>query len=433
MMAKVSSYLILVAIFITLDLYRFPVMGYNITLYHLFLAPALVLALLTVLLNVRPKVVRGVKIALGILIVFGSYSFLTFLKNVDIRHEAISMFMAELIGYSMVLIVPLSINNWKNLRRITIAFIASAVFIYLGSFWHTFVFVTRGEYVTGIPLWRLYSRSESVVSYIEKVVWFEGLPRFRLPFSTPAGAGIFLSLSGIFLLSFALQHIATKRRVSLWLIVLNLVNFLCLLGTFTRTGWFIFLVGSMATFWYFHKFKLISFARTTLTLVFVVGFLFTIVNLVPVGNDFVRLILSRLNLKYSWQWDIGHVESRVLALRYWTESPIVGLGVGGFWEKPGGGMHTHSTYFTLLVERGLIGLLLFLTFFFQIYRLLTRKMQIIWKSNDTIMLTYNIAFLSSIIGLFWGHFLYQINTEFIWLYYSLTLAYLNLPFPVVEG
>jgi len=433
-MIKVSNYLILVAFFITLEIYRVPIMGYNLTLYHLLLAAALFLGLLTILQNVRLKIDRGVKMVLGTLIIFGGYSFLTFLKNVDImRREVSSMFVAELIGYAMVLIIPVFISNRKNLRRLTIAFLSSAIFVYVGAFWHMFVFVTRGEKITGVPFWYIFTPSEHVLAYLEAAAGFAGFPRFVLPFSSAAGTGLFLSLSGILLLALALHHIGSKRKMPWGLILFNVINFLCLLGTFARASWAVFLVGSMVTLWYFHKFKLISFRRVILTFVLVAGFLLAIISIVPMGDEFTRIVMFRFDPEYTRMSDIGHLESRLLALSYWTESPITGLGVGGFWERPRGGIHSHSTYFTILVERGIIGLFLFLAFLFQVYQLLKRKMRMARKSNDTIMLAYNIGFLSSLIGVLLGHFLCQMSSEVVWLYYGIILAYANLRFPQTES
>lgn len=435
-MVRVSTYLILVAFLITLEIYRIPIplVGYNVAPYHIFLAIALLLALSIVLLNPRFRINRGVRVALGILIVFGGYSFLTFIRNADVMpREVRSMFLAELIGYAMVLIIPVFMSNRKNLRRLTIAFLSSAIFVYVGAFWHMFVFVTRGEKITSVPFWYIFTPSEHVLAYLEAPAGFAGFPRFVLPFSSPAGAGLFLSLSGILLLALALHHIASKRKMPLGLILFNVINFLCLLGTFARASWAIFLVGSMVTLWYFHKFKLISFRRVILTFVLVAGFLLAIISIVPMGDEFTRIVILRFDPEYTRMSDIGHLESRLLALSYWTESPITGLGVGGFWERPRGGIHTHSTYFTILVERGIIGLFLFLAFLFQVYQLLKRKMRMARKSNDTIMLAYNIAFLSSLIGLLLGHFLYQMSSEVVWLYYGITLAYANLRFPQTES
>ncbi len=85
-------------------------------------------------------------------------------------------------------------------------------------------------------------------------------------------------------------------------------------------------------------------------------------SLTPIGNEFFRMIGLRFSPEATDISNIGHLESRQLALHYWTESPIIGVGIGGFFIKPGGGIHTHSTYFTILVERGIIGLLLYLGF-----------------------------------------------------------------------
>jgi O-antigen ligase len=430
MVKVISGCLILASLFITLEIYRIPVMGYNATFSHLFLAVALFLGSLTILLNARLRIDRGVRLALGTLIVFGSYSLLVFLKNADImRREVGSMFMVELIGYAMVLTILLFINNWGNLRRLTMAFLASAFFVYLGAFWHMFVFVTRGEKITGVPFWYIFTPSEHVLAYLEAAAGFAGFPRFVLPFSSPAGTGLFLSLSGILLLALALHRVASKRKVPWWLVLLNLINFLCLVGTFARASWVIFLIGSLVVLWYFYKFRLITFRRISLTALIAAGLLFATISIVPIGDEFTRAVVLRFDPEHTRMSDVGHLESRMLALHYWTENPIVGLGVGGFWEKPGGGIHTHSTYFTILVERGIVGLFLFLAFLFQIFHLLKRKMRITRKYNDMTMLTYNIAFLSGVIGLFFGHLLYQMSSEVTWLYYGIVLAYVNLRLP----
>ncbi len=48
-MIKTSNYLILVALFITLEIYRIPMMGYNITVYHIFLAVALFFGVISII------------------------------------------------------------------------------------------------------------------------------------------------------------------------------------------------------------------------------------------------------------------------------------------------------------------------------------------------------------------------------------------------
>ncbi len=428
-MTKASNYLILMAFFITLAIYRIPIMGYNLTIYQILLVGALFWGILSIFLNGgRIKINRETRIAMGIFIFFATYSFLSFLRNIDIMHpESRSGFLAELIGYIMVLVAPIFITQRKKFQRYTMAFLASGIFVYLGAFYHSFMWITQKTYVVGVPFWHTFSHSESVIQYLQSPAEFMHFPRFRLPFSTPAATGIFLSLSGILLLIVLLRATAKKRRSFWWLILLNIVNFVCLLGTFARASWAIYAVGSLVVIWYFCRCKIVSIGRLGITYLVAAVLLFLAVAVIPLGDQFAQEITRRFNPAYTEKSDIGHLRSRMLALHYWTERPFIGLGVGGFWSKPGGGIHTHSTYFTILVNRGLLGLTLFLAFLYSLYRLLKRKIRLAWESKDSSMLMYGIGLLGCLLGLLVGHFLYQMSSDVVWVYYSLILAYGNLP------
>lgn len=428
-MTKASTYLILMAFFITLEIYRIPIAGYNITLYHIFLAGALFWGILGVLQNRgRIRINKETKIALGILVLFAAYSFVSFLRNVDIMHpESESTFLAEIIGYIMVTAMAILIMQRKTFQWLIAAFVASGIFVYIGAVYHLLIWITERAYVTGIPFWHLFSSSEQVRSYLEHRANFLSFPRFRLPFSSPAGTGIFLSLSGIFLLAFLLQRVANKRKRSWWLILLNVLNFICFLGTFARASWVVYTIGSLVVIWCFRKYKLVSIGRVATTYLIVAVFLLSAMSLIPAGNQFAHDITLRFNPTYTKESNIGHIESRLLALRYWAERPFLGLGVGGFWLKPAGGIHTHSTYFTILVNRGLIGLVLFLAFLFSLYRLLKKKIRMAWQREDTSMLIYGIALLGGFLGLIVGHLLYQMSSAVVWVYYGLILVCGNLP------
>ena len=428
-MTKASNYLILMAFFITLAIYRIPVMGYNIAIYHIFLGIALFWGILTIFLNRgRLKINRETKIALGIFILFAAYSFLSFLRNVDIMHpESKSMFFAEIIGYIVVLAAPIFIIQRKKFQWFTTAFLASGIFVYLAAFYTLFMWFTQKTYVTGVPFWHTFTHSEHVMQYLQNPSEFMHFPRFTLPFSSPAGTGVFLSLSGIILSAFLLHSVANKRKGALWLILVNVVNFFCLLGTFARASWAIYAVGTLVVIWYFRRHKLISIGHLSTTYLIVAVLLFLVVSLIPLGNQFTQEITRRFNPAYTETSNIGHLRSRMLALHYWTERPFLGLGIGGFWLKPGGGIHTHSTYFTILVNRGLLGLILFLEFLFSLYRLLKKKIRLAWESKDSSMLIYGIGLLGCLLGLLAGHFLYQMDSATVWVYYGLVLAYGNLP------
>ncbi len=428
-MLKPSIYIILTAFLITLEIYRIQTpLGLTVAFYHIFLGLALFMGILSFLSGrLRIKIERDTKSLLLILLLFASYSFLSFVRNISIiMHESMSTYFAELVGYSMVLAIPFLIIKISELKKLTNAFLASAFFVYIGSFWHIYNFVILGQYVIGTPFWGEYTKSEHVMTYLYAQAHFEGFPRFRLPFSSPAGTGLFLSLTGILLLAHTLHHIANRKKRSWILILLNLLNFFCLLGTFARASWVVFGVGSLFTLWCFMKLNLIKFGRLSLISIAVAGFFYILLSLTPIGDEFFYMISLRLTPGYTETSDIGHLESRLLALEYWTESPLIGLGIGGFFQKPGGGIHTHSTYFTILVDRGFVGLILFLIFLFQLYRTLRRKIPGSWECADEMMLTYNIGFLGILIGLFIGMFLYEMSSETVWMLFGIMLAFVKL-------
>lgn len=424
-MLKPSPYLILATFLITLESYRIPTpLGLTITTYHILFGLALYLGGLAFLSRTfKINIDKETRVLLTIFIIFAFYSLLSFLINISkMKAESISVYYSELIGYCIVFSLSLLIRTRSELQKTLKAFLASAVFVYLGVFWHSYNFVAYGQYITGTPFWHEYTISEHVFRYLEDVKRFEGFPRFRLPFSSPAGAGVFLSLAGILLLVFTIHYIASKKRGAWLLVLLNLLNLFGLLGTFARASWAVYAVGSLFTLWYLRKFNLISFGKRILIPLVLAGFFFAYASLTGIFDELYHIIGLRFNPEINWMSNIGHMESRMLAFKYWIGSPILGLGVGGFFTKPEGGIHTHCTYLTLLVERGLIGLMLFLGFLFQLFRTLNIKIRLSLESNDKIMLTYNIGFLGSLAGLFIGMFLYDMISEVFWLFLGMILT-----------
>ena len=54
-------------------------------------------------------------------------------------------------------------------------------------------------------------------------------------------------------------------------------------------------------------------------------------------------------------------------------------------------------------------------------------MRIERELNNRVMLTYGSGFMGGLFGLFIGHFLYQLTSEFILLYYGMILVFVGLP------
>jgi O-antigen ligase len=326
-----------------------------------------------------------------------------------------------------VLSMPILAKRRSEVQRLIRAFLASALFVYLGAFWHLYNYAILGRYVTGIPFWKVYTGSEHVIEYIEAEATFAQFPRFRLPFSSPAGTGLFLALEGIFLVALSLLDISRLKRRGLMLIVLNLINLFCLLGTFARASWAVFFIGCLVVIISLKRVRLVALSKITFGVLFYISACLILIASIPVAKDFSYMVGLRLSPSVTEASNLGHLESRQLALKYWTESPIIGIGVGGFWTRPRGGIHTHSTYFSILVERGAVGLLLFLAFLIQLIRAVLKEVRSIGKHNRERGTPYNVAFLAGIVGLMIGGLLYEINCEMVWMFLALALSWINAP------
>jgi O-antigen ligase len=324
-----------------------------------------------------------------------------------------------------VLSMPILAKRRSEVQRLIRAFLASALFVYLGAFWHLYNYAILGRYVTGIPFWKVYTRSEHVIEYIEAEATFAQFPRFRLPFSSPAGTGLFLALEGIFLVALSLLDISRLKRRGLMLIVLNLINLFCLLGTFARTSWLVFCIGCLIVLLSLKRVGLVTFSKITFGVLVYIATSLILVASIPVARDLSYMVGLRLSPYVTEASDVGHLESRLLALKYWTESPVIGIGVGGFWTRPLGGIHTHSTYFTIFVERGVVGLLLFLAFLMQILRAILKEVRSIGEHSRERGTPYSVAFLAGIVGLMIGGLLYEINCEMVWMFLALALSWIN--------
>lgn len=427
-MFKPSNYLILSAFLITLGIYRIPTpLGLTIDSFQIFLGLALSLGVLAFLSGTfKREIDKDTKSLLLIFCLYMTYSFVSFLINAArMKPESRAFYYAELVGYATVLAIPILINKTKDLQKVIKAFALSSGFVFLGACWHLYNYYVLGQLVSDVPFWHNYSQSTSVLEYMADAKTFDLLPRFTLPFGTPAEAGIYLSLAGILLLALTLYRITYNKRGIWILIIFNFLNFFCLLGTFARASWGVFLVGSLVVLWYFKKMKLIRFRKFISPLLIFLS-LAVFFNLTPIGNEFIMSVGLRFDLEKTAMTDESHLETRLLALEYWAESPIVGLGIGGYFLKPFSGVHTHSTYFTILADRGLIGLLLYSGFIFRAFILLIRRIGLLSETHDDNMLPYIVGLLGCLSGLFVGNFLYEMNTEGTWLLFGLILGCVRL-------
>ena len=179
-----------------------------------------------------------------------------------------------------------------------------------------------------------------------------GSPRISLPFSNPQ---ILATVSSAMGLLFVMQG----RR---WLSVLAILMFAISLATISRTGIYSVLsalaILSLGVIifrpnevkWLIYRLRWIVFFVIS-SLVVVIGFV----------DDSLFSAFERLFIILDDRDQYGHVAIRLVALEIWAEGSLAeklfGIGYGGF-QNVGIAFRAHMSLLTILVERGLVGLLL---------------------------------------------------------------------------
>ena len=418
-----STWLVAAAFVLTLGVYRVPTpVGYNATFYHLLLGGALYFGVLAFFagamrLHLAPRT-RGVVVSF---ILYAAYSFILLLKNlVVIQPNNLSNYLSEMMGYVLLFAAILLVDTFPTFRRTVAAFLASNVFLYLGAFWHLYNFAAFGRIVTGVPFWR-----QPEGEFVNRDISFMGFPRLRLPFSTPSDAGVYLSLTGILFLALVLHRMSRREGRNGLLLTVLFLNFLCLIGTMARASWSVFLLGGVVVFSRYRSVVHVRLRYVVVPIVAGIILLSLLANTLPVVNEALHFAALRFDPQAMRGDNKVHLMTRLLALHYWEESPLWGLGIGGFSLKPGAGVHTHSTYFTILVERGLIGLFLYLLFFAMLYRMLLGALRDARNRGDWERVPYLVGFLGGLTGLAVGNLLYQMWPEYVSFFFGLGIACVN--------
>lgn len=420
-MILIKFFFVLSAFLITLSLYRVPVGSVHPTFSNLMVFTGVFLGAVAIIYRGGFRIRRSLS---RIYILVGLFFLLTLLNIIFLSNDwriAGQFVGVQLIGALFVIFLPIFFQNYRGFKSIYKAFYLSAIFVYLLNIYALWWWLKSGKVLAGTPFWRSYSASAHTVSYIQKVSYFQGFPRFRFPFASPGGTGVFLAIAGIFLFNEIFKAKSNRKLYTLLLAV----NTFFLIGTFTRTAWIIFLIGILVSLHYLHKYKLTRIKRV-FGLFFTIGFILALF-LVSIPR-LEQVFLERFSLEATYTSNIGHLQTRLLGWEKFSESPLMGIGIGNLFVQ-GYGPHTHSVYFTFLAERGLFIFLIYLSFLLLLLYLLKYRMNLLSKSPQTVPLTYNISLFSSLFSMiFFGHFLGQNDIEFMWLFYGMIAVFINLDF-----
>lgn len=383
-------------------------------------------ALFAVLFGVLAIVYRGrfkirkniiyIDAILGFFIVLSILNIIFLSKNMEIAFDLV---ICEIVGSIFVFMLPVFFQNSTHFKHIYRAYYFSAIFAYLLNIYALRYWLSTGEIYTGIPFWKY---TIHISEYFLSGSSFASFPRFRYPFSSTGGIGPFLAITGIFLFN---EMFRIKSRFRALFIILFSINTFFLIGTFSRAGWIICFIGIIISIHYLKKFKIVKLGTFFIASIIVISLIAILISFVPKFNW--TIIEERLSPEVTAASNERHLYTRLLGFQKFSEAPLIGIGIGDLMVE-GYGLHTHSVYTSFLAERGFFIFLLYVIFLSFCFSVLKRKMNFLSKTKQKEPLIYNISLLSTLIAVIFGHFFYQIDIEFIWLFYGIVAIFINLDF-----
>jgi len=326
--------------------YRLELGPLHINLDRLVMVPALILIIVQVLATGRTFLLPWLTF-LGFLVSIGITLF-----SPSVDFDLLAVYAPNAIyGYAVYLVMHLYTARGSDAQQTVLAALAVVGLVYIAFS----IYSIHHLYVLREPIYDLPLRQQlpfpiaepSGAEHMGKV----GL-RIALPFGNPQTLATVTAAMGLL---FVMQG----RR---WLSILAILMFGVSLATISRTGIYSVLaalavvsVGAIIfrpneVKWLIYRLRWIIF--------------FVIVSLVVVTSfvdDKMYSSFDRLFSVMNESDQYGHVYIRQVAVAAWADGNLVekffGIGYGGF-ENAGEAFRAHMSSLTILVERGLVGLLL---------------------------------------------------------------------------
>jgi len=178
------------------------------------------------------------------------------------------------------------------------------------------------------------------------------LPRFQFPFATPPHLALVNGLFALYYYYLLLDKacVGKKKYITQLFFLLALLSVIL---TQSRSGAFALLAAILI--FLFLKGRLIK-GIVKYTIGF---FIFAAILILSIGIDDLLLLTKRLIDLSVLNEGSGHYSSRVDGFIFFQDlflyEKLFGIGIGNYPD-----LHTHMSYLTILIERGLLGLLIFI-------------------------------------------------------------------------
>lgn len=318
-------------------------------------------------------------------------------------------------------VVQININTFQQIQKSIQSFILSISYIFITWFFDFLLNLyvpdfLRTVYVGGARL---------AYNLIPTFSGYNGEPGLIMEYT-------------LFVLAFSLYMYITTQKPKLKMVFLfvMIISVLMAMSTFMKTYYFGLIIFILTLFYFFLKEKKINQKKKNaifVLLVIIIGFVF-----VKASNSY---IIERFDRQIERNESVGRYDSKLDVIihrpyvkefnNFWEECGLFGIGPINALGVKGNHLATHSHYYDLFMKYGLIGLVIYLYFYFILLRgliILTRdKYKISYNGKILIYILYSLLFSLLIIEYARS---YQNQTSYMlnyWFLFSLIIVILTKP------
>jgi len=384
-----------------------------------FVWPAIFIFILKRILGYRANSAWGflpktkLNIALG---AFIAVNVLSVIFSTDLGLSLRGLFGKNLKFLAIYFMLAEVINSKKRLKVVLISIISSAVFIIIdaGVMYFKGVDFLRGHELGLYPFCASFSNSTGFAAWLIVII--------------PLFIGIIVA------------NIIPGLRFKILLSAAVIIQFLYLIKTYSRGGWFGFLVG--ITFIVYYVLKNSNSIVKRLCIITAVSLL-TISLLLP--QSVVKNIKYYIWVNFPFSHQINErlktmpygpsTSTRIMlwkeSLRIISDHPLLGCGLNTYSivakkykSFEGGGVYPHNSYFQMVAETGLPGLFAFL---FVLYSFFRMGLKYLNQRKDYLTLGFLSGILAFLVHAFFDNHLYSLQLVVLfWFMLGLTVAVIKL-------
>lgn len=325
------------------EIYRVRLAGISVSGFRLALMGAMLVFLYHILRG--GEKIRGLKQLAALALPLAGIMISGVIGGAQPGGLTLEMLQNNLLGLALIVMTVQLVRTGEDLKLLVTVFVlATGAHFLIFSALSLHSLLIKGIPLTDLPFRDIIPLPIESAGHLERGFRFGDFARLALPFSTPPHLAAATILVLVLLNYLALPRMAgTKSKVLLFLL-LGVV----LVGTFSRTGYLMAIVGAVVAF--------LVAKRLDFRLVFGLATLIALTVILALGSVGPDKAADRL---MSTQSNAHHLSTRMQALSIWMRTPattLFGIGLGDY-SLYGEGPHSHSDYTTMLSERGILGVL----------------------------------------------------------------------------